>query len=53
VCLDDCCERLYSAVAWEDRDVHVRRHSRGTMDECGLGPKYVPSCVQRLERGSK
>jgi len=24
---DDFCERLYSAVAWEDRDVDVRRHS--------------------------
>ena len=50
---DDSCERLYSAVAWEDRDVDIRRHSYGTMYERGLGTKYVPGCVQRLERGSE
>jgi hypothetical protein len=50
---DDFRERLYSAVAWEDGDVDVRRHSYGAMDERGLGTKYVPGCVQRLERGSE
>jgi len=50
---DDFCERLYRAVAWKDRDVDVRRHSYGAMDERGLGTEYVPGCVQRLERGSE
>ena len=50
---DDFCERLYGAVAWEDRDIDVRRHSHGAMDERGLGTKYVPGRIQRLERSSE